>query len=307
MNKSFSVLKSNVGTYVQDSSTAFSSNIGIWINNKYQDILSRHDWEELYYIMSLTASANVSAYGLNDDVDKMIFIIDSTNGNYLTENSETQFHQEHYDVLDDVGTPQRYFIKYDVVKSQPASAAKLTLKSSSASDVTQSILIRSIIDGGEYYETVSLSGTSVRTATQSSSRVLGISKTAVTAGNITVYDNDGVTVLAFMPPEKLESRYRQLHLHPIPSGETVYHLRVKRKVLPLNQNYDYPIVSGIDNIIETGAAADAWRSKRQFSKAREYDYLYEKMLQEKIFQRVAQPNQVILTNPSALNRDDGIL
>lgn len=307
MNKAFGVMKTNVGNMVGDNSTTFATNIGVWINNRYEDVFSRYDWEELEYTQSITSTASVSAYAFNEDAGNIIFALDQTNGMYLTINTEQQFLQENYDSTDDTGTPERCFITRDVVREQPSSTTKPVLKSSSASDTTQTVTIRGISGGYETYESVTLNGTTLASATNSYSRILGISKSGVTTGYVTVYENDATTILSALPAEQLESRYKQINLHPIPTGTLVYNFRVRRNVLPLNNAYDYPVIDGIGEIIELGACADAWRYKRQFQKAREFDYLYEKKLSERIFQRTAQPGVIIQMTPTSLNRDDGIL
>ena len=222
MNKSFSQLKSNVGARVQDTSTALATLIGYWVNDKYRDASSRYDWEELYFMHSFNASATVSGYALPEDADRIIMCLDSTNSLLITEVSDQQFYMENYDIWNDTGTPNKYFLTYDVVKSQPASAEKPVVKSSSASDTTQTVFIRGIVSSSEIHESVTLNGTTAATAANSYTRILGISKSASTSGYITTYENDGVTILSTLPAEQLESSYRILNLHPIPTGATAY-------------------------------------------------------------------------------------
>ena len=307
MNKSFSTIKSNIGTLIQDTSDAMDTNIGVWVNNRYRDILSRYEWDELIHNFSLTSTASVSACPLDEDVDRLMFVLDSTNGGYLAIDSEQQFYQENYDVFNSTGTPERCFIKYDVVRSQPASAIAPTVKSSSASDTSQTVFLRGISSNSEVYESLLLSGTSVVSASNTYSRLLGISKSGSTVGKVTIMENDESTVLSVLAMEQLESRYKQLHLHFIPTGTIVYHIKAMRRILPLSQDYDYPVINEAADILELGGTADALRYKRQFMKAREYEFLYEKAISEKLFKRMSQPGQVIMLSPSALNRDDGIL
>lgn len=307
MNKSFSQLKTNVGNRVQDTSTTFSTLIGYWVNDKYRDVISRYDWEEMYFTQNINASASVSAYALPANSDRIIICLDSTNSNNIDEVSQQQFYLENYDSWDNTGTPDKYFLNYDVVKSQPGSAEKVTVKSSSASDSSQSVLIRGISNDNEIYETINLNGTTVASAANSYTRITGISKSSSTSGYVTVYENDETTVLSQLPGEQLESSYKILNLHPIPTGTITYGLVIKREMLPLNNDYDYPVVKDMADVIEYGACAEAWRYKRQFSKAQAMDVMYEKMLSEKIFQRESQPNRIIQMVATPLNRDDGIL
>lgn len=308
MNKNFLTMKNNVGSFVQDSSSSLASLIGVWVNNRYRDIINSYDWTHLYKTQSLTLSASVSAYAFDENTDRIIHILDATNDAYLDIITEEQFLQENWDSWDTTGTPSRAFLKKDVVKAQPTSAEKIVFKSSSTADITQQLFIRGITStGGETYETLSFNGTTNVTASNSYTHILGISKSAVTTGKATVYHNDAVTVLSELSPETLESRYKSLNVHPIPTGALSLQVRTKRRVTPLSQNYDYPVIEDVSDILELGCQADAWRYKRQFNKATVLETQYQVAKQDRIHLEVAQPGLIHLTSPSSLNRDDGIL
>ena len=306
-NKTYSDMKTNIGNLIQDTSSSMATKIGVWINNKYRDLMSSYNWEELVYTQNLTSTASTSAYALDDVMDNIISVFDRTTEEYLEEKSEQEMYQHYYNDLDTTGTPFIYFLKKDCVKNQPSSSTKPVVSSSSASDTTQEILLRGLSSGGEICESISLSGTTVATASNSYSKIFSISKSASTSGNITIYENDETTVLAVLPPEKNISFYTILNLHYVPSGSKEYRILGKRRVLPLSQDYDYPIIENASDIIELGAIADGWRAKRQFAKARYYDSLYEQKKNELIQNRQASPNKIITMKAVALNRNEGIL
>jgi hypothetical protein len=308
MNKIFTTMKSNVGSFVQDTSTALASLIGVWINNRYRDIVSSYDWEQMYYTQTISVSANVSAYPIDEGADRLMFVQDTTNSSYLNIINEERFLHEYYDIFNDTGTPTRCFLTSDVVRAQPASAEKPTVKSSSASDTSQSVFLRGITStGGETYETINLNGTTVATAANSYTRILMISKSAATSGKISVMENDEATVLSEMSPERLESYYKSLRLHLIPVGAMTLYARIRRKATPLAQDYDTPVIDDIADILEAGAEADAFRYKRQYSKASVFETQYQVAKSDRIHREVAQPGLVHQMTPTSLNRDDGIL
>ena len=306
MNKSFSQIKTDVGNLIRDTSTGTATLIGVWINNRYRDIIDRYEWEELYFTKSITASASIQAYPLDEDTGKIIYVLDATDDYYVDEVTEPHFMRDHYDDWDNTGTPGIFYLKNDVVRSQPSAATKPMVVSSEA-DTTQTILIRGIVSNAEIYESVTLNGTTNVTASNSYSRILAISKSAATLGKVTIYENDGTTILSILPAEQLESRNKSINFHPIPASELIYTVRAKRRVLPLNQTLDYPVIENIADIIEYGAAAEGLRYKRKTAQAREYEFLYEKAIADKIYQRVATPGKVITFEPLSLNRDEGIL
>ena len=304
--KNYDTIKANVGTHIQDTSTAFDIIIGTWVNNRYRDVINSYDWEQLYHSQSFASSA-VSAYALDENTERLIFVKDRTNETYYEPITEQDFLTNYYDDLDSTGQPEVCFLTSSPVASQPGSAEKLIIKSTSASDTMQSIFIRGIVSTYETYETVTLTGTTAASASNSYTEILGISKSAATTGKITIYDNDATSIVAVMSPESLVSRYKILNVHPTPSAAATIELRTKRKVLPLSQDYDYPIIEDIDDILEIGAEADAWRYKRQFAKANALETQYQIMKSDRIHHEVAQPNIIHQFQPQVLDRDEGIL
>lgn len=304
--KSFSVLKSNVGLMVQDTSSALSTLIGIWVNNRYRDVINSYDWEQLYHNQSINTSADTSAYAFDENTERLIYAVDITNDCPINIVSEQDFLQNYGDALTDTGSPDTCFLTSDVVASQPASG-QLIVKSSSASDTAISILLRGMSSSSEVYESLNLSGTTAVTASNTYTEVLGFSKSGATVGKVTLYDNNGTTARAVMSPETLVSRYKILNLYPVPSGAVTVKLRTKRKITPLSQNYDYPVIEDVADILELGAQADAWKYKRQFAKATALETQYQIAKMERIHREVAQPGIVHQFQAESLNRDEGIL
>lgn len=306
--KSFSVLKSNVGSFVQDTSTPFATLIGIWVNNRYRDIINSYDWEQLYHTQTINTSASTSTYAFDENTERLIFATDTTNGCPINIVTEQDFLHNYSDALDDVGQPDTAFLTSSPVRQQPTTANQIIIKSSSAADTTQTILVRGLSStANEVYENLTLTGTTAVTATNSYTEILGISKSLATAGKVSVYLNDGTTLLAELSPENLQSRYKLLNLYPVPSGTYTIKLRSKRKVLPLSQAYDYPIIEDVADIIELGAQADAWAYKKQFAKKSALETQYQIAKLARIHNEVAQPGVVHQFQPSVLNRDEGIL
>lgn len=306
--KSFSVMKNSVGTNVQDTSSPFNTIIGTWVNNRYRDIIHSYDWEQLYHSQSFATSAATSAYALDENTDRVIFIKDRTNESYLEVITEQDFLTNYYDDLDTTGTPEVCYLKSEPVASQPGSAEAIIVKSSSSSDTTPTIFVRGITStGGEVYESLTLNGTTAVTASNSYTNILSVSKSAATVGKITMYDNDGTSIVAELSPETLVSRYKILNIHPTPTAGATMELRTKRRVTPLSQDYDYPIIEDVEDIIELGAQADAWKYKRQFAKATALETQYQIAKSDRIFHEVQQPNIIHQFQPQVLDRSEGII
>jgi hypothetical protein len=89
MAKTFSQMKTNVGSFVQDTSTMFATLIGVWINDKYRDIARRCVWSALIddnYTIPITSSA--AEYDLPSDFDREVFVANITDGEILQRYNE---------------------------------------------------------------------------------------------------------------------------------------------------------------------------------------------------------------------------
>jgi len=309
MNKSFSVIKGNVGAEIIDTSTAFATILGKIINRRYFQVLRAVNWQNINYGYTFDTVAGTQRYALPDDFGKEISCADTTNDTVLNRTTLDELIRNYQD-LDDSGTVQRYAIIEDCVKAQPTAASRLTIVSSEAADTTQTIFVRGISGGAESYESVTLAGkNSAFTNTNTPyTRIKGISKSAATAGFITITSNITSTAAvtnAVIPGETLETRYKLALLHYIPSSVYTISMPYVISPLPLSQDYDYPVID-VGDLIEIGSMADAWRYKRQFTKAQTMEILFNQQLQEYIFDKENQPNMIHQFKPEIFNRDDTV-
>jgi hypothetical protein len=304
MNKSLSQLKTNIGAECQDSGSAFATIIERFINRRYFQILRAINWRNIQPDYTFDTVGGTQRYVLPDDFGKEMVCTDSTNNKELTRTTLEQLYETYQDISD-TGTVERYCVIEDCVQAQPTSASRLTIVSSSTADTTQSVLIRGISGGIETYETVTLTGTTdaLTSATQTYTRIKGISKSAVTAGKITIDSNSAAVTQAIIPPETLETRYKLILLHYVPTTIATIAIPYIINPMPLSQTYDYPVLD-IGDLIEIGALADCWRYKRQFSKAQAMEIGFNQQLQEYIFSQENQPNQIHQMIPTVFNRDD---
>jgi len=304
MNKSFSVIKGNVGAEAQDTSASFATLIGKFANRRYFQILRAINWNSIQPDYTFDTVAGTQKYVLPDDFSKEISCTDTTNDRELSRTTLEKLISDYADISDS-GTVERYCIIEDCVQEQPTSASVLTIVSSSASDTTQTILIRGISGGVETYESVTLTGTTDALTTNSYTRIKGISKSAVTAGYITIDSNSAAVTQAVIPKETLITNYKLILLHYVPASISTIALPYIINPMPLSQDYDYPIID-IGDLIELGALADCWRYKRQFSKAQTMEVLFTQQLQEYVFSKENQPNMINQFIPETFDRDNTI-
>lgn len=298
MNRPFVTIKQNVGLVVGDSSSAMLSLIGGFINDRLMEILRRTnilDTNRQDY--SFSTVAGTEDYILPQDFGKEISVRDATNKvNLKRVDLQSSIMSNPYST-DDTGVVCQYTILDKTVRSQPSASGTITAVSSSSSDTSQTVYIKGFDSNGyEDYETLTLNGTNTVTSTKSFSRILLVGKSAASDGTITVKADSGSTTVAVLSRAMLEHRIKVMRLSNIPNGAISIEINYLQNPTPLSNDYDYPLLDCAD-ILEAGATADAWRFKRQFSKAADMDIVFEKRLANLLFDTENQPNKLNLFRP----------
>jgi len=301
MNKNFLKIQNNVANEVQDTSTAFKSIIKEYINARYFQILRSINWQNVRYDYTFDTVSGTQDYVLPDDFYKPLTVRDSTNGLELSEVDMQALVTDYPDAVSEEGTVHRYTILEEPVKVQPASALAISIVSSSGSDTTQTVLVRGISDGMEMTEEETLTGETPAVTTATFTRIIGISKSAVTVGKITL--TAGTPTIAVLSPATLESRYKIMRLHYVPSAVITIACPYTIKPLPMSDDMDYPILD-IADLIENGAKADAWRYKRQLARANVFEALFTSGLADFIWDKENQPNKICQFRPNTYNKDN---
>ena len=287
--KDFATIKSNSGAVIGDTSSSFSTKLGVFANNRYFDILDRlksYNLFESFVSMTATTTANVRDYITRFDLDEIVYAKDDTNGRVLDIINESEWVQKFGDHPNTTGSPIVLVKKAEsTVRVQPSSATTLRAVSNSASDTTQSVKFRAISGSAEYYDTISLNGTTSAACTASYDYFLQIMKDSTTVGAVTCSYVTGSEVATVISPEQTENRYKRIGFHYVPAGTYDIDIRGTRKVNPLVNTDDSPIID-IADCIEIGMIADGWRAKRQYGWAADHETLYERWLDRYINQRI---------------------
>lgn len=304
MNKSFTTMKSNVGGNIQDTSSDMLTKIGVYINDRYEEVRKRIKHALTSYARAdytFSTVAGTEDYVLPQDIGEVISVIDKTNRIQLVGLTVSDWIDKNYSAIDTQASVNNYVIFDSPVKAQPSASGVVSVVSSSASDTTQSVYVRGLdADGVETSESITLTGTSGANGSISFSRIIGISKSAVSVGNVTV-TRDAVT-LSVLAPNALESRFKIMRMVSIPSSVIVVEIQYLQKFLPLINAYDYPLIDCGD-ILEAGATADGWRYKRMNAKAQDWEAIYEKKLANLAFDQESRIGKVNLFNVAHYSRE----
>ena len=211
MSRAFDTLQANCGTNVQDTSTAFATILGVYINKRYQQILRKINWDYINEDYTLTLAGGTANYTLPSDFKSELYANIAANNGQL-ERLELQ----------------------DLVKRYPGDMT-------TQSDVKRYAIYNS--DDGEKY----------------------------------------------------------IKFHYVPTKAMTVNLPYIVKPTALTGSNEN--ILDIEDLIELGATADAWRYKRQFNKAQAMDILFEKELSEYIFAQENQENMVHKFTPRVVSRD----
>jgi hypothetical protein len=75
-------------------------------------------------------------------------------------------------------------------------------------------------------------------------------------------------------------------------------------VAPTNLSADGDLlILDCDYEVEIGATAEAWRTKRQFAKAADFDRQFDEHIQHMIWRRCNQPNQIVQFAPRTFDQN----
>ena len=198
------------------------------INNQLTRLFLTTSLESEREVFTLTTVAEQYLYNLDSRVLRSINFRETTSPHKLDYMARNDFEKEHPDitVADDSGLPDTFVPMRKVrVTNQPTAASKISIKSSSASDITTYYVVVKGYDstGQLYTERLLLTGTTAVVSTNTYTTLLSISKDT-TIGTITATSNTAaVTNIILLPGEKQKEHWQVL-LYKIPDDDyTIYY------------------------------------------------------------------------------------
>lgn len=287
MNKTFADMKANVGLELQDTSNAFATMIGKFLNRRYFQCLRYINWDAINPSYTLALVAGTQDYALPRDFGKAVYAVDATNNVTYPEVRFDDLAGDPSSIYQQGGVGS-YTIYESPVAVQPTATSVVTIVSTSASDLSTSLTVRGESGGVERYETITFNGMTPAVGSISFSRIISVSKDA-TVGEVTVTCNS--QTIAVIEPERKVVRYKLIRFMPIPSAATTITIPYHVVPLPLNQDDDVPLID-IDDCLEAGARADGWRYKRQGQKASVEEQNFQTLMSDYVYSLENKPNMV---------------
>ena len=298
MNKNFKNIYENVGSNIQDTSSAMETLCKRFVNEVYFDALRRVNHQSINRDYSFTATTQDNV--LPSDFSKELAVYDATNKITINKTSQENEIDGNVSSISSSGSISGYAILDLPVRVQPSSAATPSFVSSSASDNTQTLFVRGISDDVEVTETITLNGTTAVDAINSYSRYKAITKSSATVGKIT--GTHGSDTIVVMGQDDIDYRVKVMRLYAAPAQATVINVPYIIKPMPMSSDYDVPIID-IADIIELGATSRAFQYKRQGAKASDYKKLYEQGIINIIWDMENQPNDAHIFTIGQYTRD----
>lgn len=196
-----------------------------WLNRGQKVIQSKGPdggWMWLrQYDYTLTTTSSVEAYALSSLVDtsKIISFRDTSSPRYISNMSESHF-QRFEPGPTATGDAFLYrLVGFSPVQNQPTSASTLSFTSSSASDTAVDIRVKGLNGSSVLVEdTVTLNGTNAVTTTNSYTKVLSLSKDAVTVGSVTCKSNAAAVTNVVIAPTNRHLSHPVVKIFNIPDS-----------------------------------------------------------------------------------------
>lgn len=290
-NRIFVNIYGNVGTNIQDTSTGTQSVIKNYVNDIYFDILKRINWQDIDDDYTFPTVADQQDYVLPTNFGKEVYVFNSSTNTEISPITMQELVRDYAGSLSLSGDVARYIILNKQVRKQPTSSSVLDIVSSSASDSTQVVRVKGTNSlGVELDETVTLTGTTPVNTANSYTEIRSITKSATTTGYITITSNSSAVTVAVLAAADLAYSVNVIRLHYIPTSVQTISLPYLIRPMPMVSDYDQPVLDCAD-VIELGATMKAWRYKRQFSKATDYERQYERAIDTLVWDKENSYNQ----------------
>lgn len=199
------------------------------------------------------------------NIAKISRMFETTDDRTLYEMSQQDYRLVQPDVTI-TGTPEAYiWTGRQVVAAQPSNASALFVKSSSASDTTQTVYVEGVITGGyPQSASVTLTGTTavnVAAAVSTWERVDKFYLSGAAVGQVTLTEDSGVgTTLGVIAIGHTMTDYTGFSLWPTPSGVITYYVDVTRAITDFAQATDQPVLpEDFHDLMVLGIVADEYQ------------------------------------------------
>ena len=236
-------IRDEVQSWLDEASNTSTTktNVGYAINLAHEQRCTESNWTFMEWPQPETFNlvSGTRYYNLHPEVDRMIYVFNRTSKSYLIETPQRQLEPTGVRWNTDTSGQRYRFAAPSPVSAQPSSADTITVTSSSASDTgsSKAVLIRGVVSGVVLTESITPTGTSAATSTNSYSLILNLDLAAAWTGTATIATTGGTT-LATIPASVTNLQYPRIEMLWTPSTTDTIEYRFYRRPRRLSNDGD---------------------------------------------------------------------
>lgn len=280
----FKEMTDDVLDFINDHSPQAESLARSWINKHYDKFAKIRNWEDLVNRIdeSLTFVADQAYLAFPEDCAQPISIVDKDFDHRLVRRELGQLDEDMASLQEASGLPVVYYasLGYKATKKPLSAAGVVAVKTELASDSSLDVIVQGTRSSPEVRDRETIVTHSSDPVTNSVSGSLtwragwsisSISARAGLNGFITVHvAGDATNVLSNLSEHSRSSRYMVIQLQNPPSAANRLTLVYKRRILPLVDDDDTPVIPISEAIVEA-TLASMRRNDEQYTQAREHE------------------------------------
>lgn len=279
MDNTLSEIREQIGLRSGWIASEHQSRIESGINAAYQEILTRKNWYGLYKTEGVTATLGQGMMSFPPHISVITKVLDRDTDRAITFMSDEELVVRFASELDQGGTPTHAsHMGTKGVAQQPSAATAISIVGSDAGDTSQSITIEGIADGIPAVERLTASGTATVTGSLSFSDIDSVSKDSDSDGIIDVYAD--TSRLARIPRQARSVHYNWIRFNRTLEGQRTYYTTYRRRVRPLIEDADVPVLADIGILLVEGGFANVLRQQRDFAKASIQEQKFQELLEQ---------------------------
>jgi hypothetical protein len=277
--KTFTLMKANVGYMCEnDTSSAFATLAGRWLNDRYKDVWNRYNWSDTinngYTLTLVNGTAN---YNLPADFEQEIAVVDITDGIQIKRYNERYWWRERGESYSGGsitnGTSWAYKILREKLKSDGSGFGVLQFDPTPANTHTIAMPYKRICG-----ELISISG---ECTTNTTNKVIASASTFITSGVTKGMRLKNTTDRTYSIVSSVDSETQlTMDTDVCPDGNETFEINTT------------PAIRNICYILECGAISDGLLYKKQYAKASDFLQKYEYELAKRIGEENKAPNQM---------------
>lgn len=265
MDYTFSELKTEVERKSQWNGVEYAGPIESSINQAYFEVLAYTDWPEIMGVADVAVDAPDQEFTVPQYMNLILRIRDQSLGKTLHV-MPIQELEERYARTQGAGLSiAAALLDTRGVSAQPVVSTVISAVSDDAGDLSQTLRVIGYLGGVPVEAEVTLNGLNSVSTAQSFDNVSNVSKSAETAGIVTV--TAGAVTLSEISAKERVAFYRKIRLaRPLDVGRT-FTITYSRKPRKLSDSNDIPLLPEVGSILIDGAFYRVLEQQRDHSKA----------------------------------------